>query len=118
MLSQFSGTSMSFQRYLNSTISPHLIVVSDGAASDTQSSFGWCIGSFEPTTLFYQGHGHGSGHDPSSFRAEAFGALAAFRFLLHFLSYHNLSGIRNATLSYFCDNQSLIKSLRRLISFH
>ena len=105
---------ITLRQYLQAPDSPHLFLVSDGSAGDDAGSFGYAIAD-STSLIFYHGSGHTKGYAPSSFRAEAYGALACLRFLFRYLQFFpDLRITRPATLTFFCDNESLIKTLTSL----
>ncbi len=106
-------TGISLRQYLRGPGSPHLFLVSDGSAGDDVGSFGYAIAD-SASVIFFHGSGHTKGSTPSSFRAEAYGALACFRFLYRYLQYFPARSTRPATITFFCDNESLIKTLNTL----
>ena len=90
-----------------------LYLVSDGSSCEPRGSFGWALAD-STSNLFFSGHGNACGWSPSSFRSEAYGALAVFRFLTRYLQYHALSVERSAIqVKFYCDNQGLIQTLHR-----
>ena len=116
LLQQFHARSRpatSLSHFLQSSEEPTLYLASDGSSDEPLGSYGYVI-SDNKATIFFQGTDTAYGPTPSSFRSEAYGALACFRFLIRYLEYHNLQVSPTASIKYFCDNESLIKTLRRL----
>jgi hypothetical protein len=86
-----------------------LFLCHDDGASD-RASFGWCIASKDE--IFWEGSGPGVGRNPGSFRAEAYGMLAALRFLVHYRLFWNILTVKaNLQTSEYTDSQSLLGRL-------
>ncbi len=78
-------------------------------------SFGWTIGTED--TVLWRGRGPVIGHpDNSSYRTEAGGALALFRFLYHYMKYYRIS-FANITSCNRTDSKSLILTIDKLRSY-
>ena len=91
-------------------------MVSDGSTDRVQGSFGYILAASKEH-IFIRGTGHTVGISPSSFRAEAYGALACFRFLYRYMLFHKLADTKlSIRIQYYCDNDSLIKTLRSLLA--
>jgi hypothetical protein len=86
-----------------------VFLVSDGGAAEDYGSFGWVLG-LEDGTRLAQGWGKVFGHDPKSYRAEAYGAKAGSLFLWNILSFCK-SPLPETSFNFFCDNEGLIKKL-------
>ena len=92
---------------------PTLYLVSNGSSCENRGSFGWALAD-STSTLFFSGQGSSCGSSPFSFRSEAYGALAVFRFLTRYLQYHDLSALPSVIhVKFYCDNQGLIQTLHR-----
>jgi hypothetical protein len=83
-----------------------------GAAED-YGSFGWVLGLADGTRL---AHGFGTvhGHEPSSYRAEGYGAKAGALFLLYLFHYCDRAiphADSEGGSSFHCDNEGLLKKL-------
>jgi hypothetical protein len=88
------------------------LLVTDGGATQDYGSFGWVLGLSNGTRLA-QGSGVVFGHDPKSYRAEAYGAKAGSLLLMHLFRYcdHKLQD-DNDGFTYYCDNEGLIMKLQ------
>jgi hypothetical protein len=83
------------------------VIVSHGSVStDKRASFAWIIAT--NAAKLGEGAGPAQGHPNfmSSFRAEGYGCLASFRFLLRFIQHKQIE-VCNSWI-YFCDNKGLI----------
>jgi hypothetical protein len=90
----------------------HLYGVSDGSVLSDQSigTFGWVIADEHDTLA--EGWGLARGHPMDSFRAEAYGRLAMFRFVLQYLQFLDITS--EAAIHTFTDCKSLIQRESRL----
>jgi hypothetical protein len=101
---------LTLKRHLEDPLASYLCIAHDGGATD-RGSFAWCIAT--TTTVLWEGSGHTEGHTPGSFRAESYGMLAPLRFLLHYLSFFNVT-LANPDLIHkeFTDSKSLLDRLQ------
>ena len=86
----------------------NLLCVSDGGAIPNSGSFGWII-STKAGTRLASGQGTVFGHDPKSYRSEAYGCKAVMYFLLLAHRYCESQMTGQLTVTY--DNQGLKKKL-------
>ena len=86
-----------------------IILVSDGGALESYGAFGWVLGTVDGTRLA-TGHGSVFGLDPSSFRAEGYGAKAGTLFLYHVFLYCERI-MPQGTYTFSCDNLGLLQKL-------
>ena len=84
-------------------------VGSDGSVKDQAGSYGYVGKSHDHVRLF-RGRGPAAGADVTSFRAEAYGALAVYRFLIRISEYTNTPLTKDIT--HYIDNKSVVKRLR------
>jgi hypothetical protein len=100
---------LALKAFLEDPLSPHLLLAHDGGASD-RGSFGWLIAT--PASILWEGSGLTQGRTPGSFRAESYGMLAALRFLLHYLSYWNVTPANPSLVHLeYTDSKSLLQRL-------
>ena len=86
-----------------------IIIASDGSVND-QGSFGWVIATMTGSTIA-TGSGVAFGLTISSFRSEAYGFLAALRFLYRIQTYYH-QPLTHRTTTWICDSESLIKRIQ------
>ena len=89
---------------------------SDGSAPKNKGSFGWIISNTHGDRLV-RGRGLVFGYAISSYRAEAFGMLSLFRFLLHMTTTHHHGTSHMQPLHLVCDNQGLVRSMDKLSKY-
>lgn len=85
-----------------------IYIVSDGGCKNQCGSFGWVLAS--EAEILWRGWGTARGHPMSSYRAEAYGRLAAIRFLNRYMEFLNMSLPPDLDLETACDNDSLLKN--------
>jgi hypothetical protein len=92
-----------------------LFVASDGSVKNQKlGSYGFIITHVQSKRRIVTGSGKAPGVQPSSLRAEAFGALAVTRFLFRLQEF---TGTRlNQRISHWIDNQSLIQRLKKAMT--
>ena len=95
------------EELLNRTTS-NLTIASDGSVDNDRGSFGWVI-TFEHSILA-TGFGTAFGLTISSFRSEAYGILAALRFIYNIQLYHHLP-LPYRSILWYCDSESLLKRI-------
>ena len=100
-------------QYKTETILQHLaediFIASDGSV-DEHGSFGWVIA--KPTgSIIATGNGIAYGLTISSFRSEAYGILAALRFLYRIQTYYN-QPLPSRTTTWICDSRSLLTRIQ------
>ena len=92
------------------TLTNHpIIIASDGSEAQGKGSCGWVISSMSGDVIA-QGAGTAFGSKISSFRCEAYGILAATRFILRLRYYYHLPS-HNQPIKWWCDSKSLIQRL-------
>ena len=92
------------------TLSGPIVLASDGSVSDSSGSFGWVAAT--PTNhILATGYGIAYGLNITSFRSEAYGFLAALRFLYQAQCYYKIP-LPNRNITWYCDSDSLIKRIR------
>ena len=95
-----------------------IYIVSDASVShDNQGRFGWVVAT--ETEILWRGNGPVGGLVDllSSFRAEMYGALAAFLFIKYFrIAYLDESQYpidQITSINYYCDNKGVIRRIQR-----
>ena len=86
-----------------------IILVSGGGALESYGAFVWVLGTTEGQRLA-QGYGSVFGLNPSSFRAEGYGAKAGTLFLFHMFKYCERRFPEGA-FPFSCDNRGVLKKL-------
>ena len=86
---------------------------SDGSAPQDRGSFAWVLSDDKGERLA-RCTGPVFGHSISSYRAEAYGLLSFFCFLLHMVRLHQKQDDRCHPPHLVCDNLGLIKSVTKL----
>ena len=92
----------------------NLVCVSDGGAILNSGSFGWVIAQSDGTRLA-SGQGTVFGHDPKSYRSEAYGCKAVMHFLLLAHKFCDIHMTGQLTVTY--DNEGLKKKLTYFNSY-
>ena len=87
-----------------------LLVCSDGSAASKGGSFGYVI-STSCGRQVAKGRGPAPGAHPNSFCSEAYGVLAALRWLRHAL--HEVPDVANASFTRYLDNKSVIRRIEQ-----
>ena len=103
----------SLQEALISKEKIQILFVSDGGSKEHYGSFGWLIGT--ATEILARGRGTARGFPMQSFRAEAYGRLAVFRFILRFIEFYGLCKSNKCRIRTYCDNSGmLVKEEQRI----
>ena len=84
-------------------------VGTDGSVINQAGSYGYVGKSHDHVSLF-RGRGPAAGTNMTSFRAEAYGALAVYRFLLRLSEYTEIPLRTN--IKHYIDNRSVVKRIR------
>jgi hypothetical protein len=87
-----------------------ILLASDGGACPYRASFGSLLAT--DGHILVTAGGHAFGDDPRSFRAEAYGMLAALLLLQHLHTYFQIPMVVSS-LSHYTDSESLIKRLEK-----
>jgi len=82
----------------------------DGSVLNKVGSYGYVGKSHDHVSLF-RGRGPVSGTNPTSFRAETYGALTAYRFLIRLSEYTEVPLTSNCI--HYIDNSSVVKRLQQ-----
>jgi hypothetical protein len=83
---------------------------SDGTVHDTSAAYGYVIASTSTKQRLINGKGPAFGSNPSSFRAEAYGALALLRMLLQI---QHFTGTRiQQPVHHYIDNSSVVHRIK------
>ena len=90
-----------------------LLICSDGSVASKGGSFGYVV-STSCGRQVAKGRGPAPGAHPNSFRSEAYGVLAALRWLRHAL--HEVPEVANATITHYLDNKSVIRRVEQAIT--
>ena len=85
-------------------------VGTDGSVRNQAGSYGYVGKSHDHVSLF-RGRGPAPGANPTSFRAEAYGALAMYRFLIRLSEYTDTQ--IKSTCTHYIDNKSVAKRLQK-----
>jgi hypothetical protein len=89
-----------------------VFIASDGSVLNrTSASFGVTIYNATTQTNILQAKGPAPGSRPSSFRAEAYGALAALRAVWRLSQYTTI--LPSSTICHWIDNSALVRRLQR-----
>lgn len=93
----------------------NFVVACDGSIRhQTDASFGWVLSS--PTgALYARCHGPARGFRPTSHRAEAYGMLSIFRFLIRITSYMAAPS-KSWKCTIVCDNLRLVQEIQSFVS--
>lgn len=86
-------------------------LVSDGGHKGVDGSFGWVIANEHQ--VLWEGWGLAHGYPMSSYRAEAYGRLAALRFLLQYITFLGIQSPPTLTIQSATDNQELLRNETR-----
>ena len=90
----------------------HISAASDGTVKAQSAGFGYVIACTSTSRRLIRGRGPAFGVDPSSFRAEAYGALAVLRMLIQL---EKFTGTRLTTsIHHFIDNSSVVNRIETL----
>ena len=84
-------------------------IATDGSEQNGKGSYGWIISTIAGHTIA-TGSGTAYGYDISSFRCEAYGILAALRFILHIRRYFHTPP-HNQPITLWCDCNSLLQHI-------
>ena len=91
----------------------NIIIATDGSENNGKGSYGWIICTTAGHTIA-TGSGTSFGFAILSFRCEAYGILAALRFIIHLLRYHHVPQ-NNNHIQWWCDCQSLLRRLQHTL---
>lgn len=108
LLQHFEFTSTTLQETASLTNTP-FIIATDGSKDKGRGSFGWVLSTVDGQ-VFAKGMGTAFGSDMTSFRSEAYGILAAYRFVIQIQRYFYLP-TRNTAIVWWCDCESLLTRL-------
>ena len=86
-----------------------ILIATDGSEKLGKGSYGWVLANLSGSILA-TGQGTAYGHCISSFCCEAYGILAATRFILRLRQFYHLPR-NNNTITWWCDCKSLIQRL-------
>jgi hypothetical protein len=93
-----------------------IFIASDGSVIANEfGTFSYIITHVQSRCQLAWGNGPVPGAHPSSFRAEAYGVLAASRFLFHLSTF---TGIKlHQRIRHWIDNAGLVKRIRKMLTF-
>jgi hypothetical protein len=87
-----------------------IVVASDGSVTNNLGTFGYVIASNTTKERLITGRGPVFGTDPSSFRAEAYGALAAIQIMYRLSQFTGIPIL--SPISHYIDNSSVVNRIK------
>ena len=93
-----------------------IIVASDGTVINQSAAFGYVIATATTKQRLIRGRGPAFGVDPTSFRAEAYGALAAIQMIYQLSQYTNIPVAQS--INHYIDNSSVVTRINKELKSH
>ena len=88
-----------------------LTLASDGGVKNEEGAYSWVLDA--DGVIIAANRGMARGHPMQSFRAEAYGTLAALSLLRRYCEFQSTEHL--PSLDHHCDNEALVKRIRRLL---